>query len=110
MSGRDGRDPVDPVFSCDRPLSPHSSRSGLTSERPLRSRGGHRLNSYVGREAELQPWHGRAAPSATHTVLTMLRSRRELLGWNNWACRQSFGRPYLEHQPSEEQRVGKDDE
>jgi hypothetical protein len=40
----------------------------------------------------------------------MFRSRRELLRGNNWACRQSFGRPYLEHQPSEEQRVGKDDE
>jgi hypothetical protein len=44
-----------------------------------------------------------------HAVPAMLGSHRELLRGNDWARRQSLG-SHLEHEPSEKQRVGKDDE
>jgi hypothetical protein len=38
----------------DRPLSPHSSRSGAAPERLLRSCSDDRLNGYVGRKTDAQ--------------------------------------------------------
>jgi hypothetical protein len=49
-SDRFGRKAVDPVLSCDRPISPHSSRSSLSPERLLWRYVAHRLNGYVGRK------------------------------------------------------------